>query len=240
MSTATLQFESAAAADESFQYRALHTGAIIGLVLALFTSISTLVAAGGSPEGCIWVALLNAAAMSICLWSLARIRREPELYTGRPMAVIGLVASLLGLVGGLAYGGYEYTTEVPDGYTRISFNTMKPDDTQERDGVLVPPEIAALNGQKVFIKGYIRPDSVTVQRGIDRFLLVRDNNQCCFGTLSNVKYHDQVLVDMTGALRVNYSDRVLRLGGVLKIEPENIRRGPMAPVFSLKADYSAN
>ena len=72
---------------------------------------------------------------------------------------------------------------------------MRPDELQERNGQVVPPEIAALDGKRVFIKGYIRPDSITVSKGINRFLLVRDNNQCCFGSLSDVKYYDQIDVD---------------------------------------------
>ncbi|MEX0613488.1 MAG: hypothetical protein WD229_15325, partial [Pirellulales bacterium] len=150
----------------------------------------------------------------------------------------GLILSLTFLLGGLAYGSYVYATEVPDGYARISFNAMKPDALQERGGMVVPPEIAALDGKKVFIKGYIRPDSIKVSRGIDRFLLVRDNNQCCFGDLSTVKYHDQVLVEMAGSRRLDFSDGILRMGGVLKVEPRNAARGPLAPVFSLRADYA--
>ena len=139
---------------------------------------------------------------------------------------------------GVGYGGYVYATEVPDGYTRMSFIGMKPDEIQERGGVVVPPEIAALEGQKVFIKGYIRPGSVTVPRGIERFLLVRDNNQCCFGDLSKIKYYDQIDVAMTGDNRVDYSQGLIRIGGILHIEPQNIAMGDRAPVFSLKADYA--
>ena len=149
----------------------------------------------------------------------------PRPVHGAAIARAGVAMSTLFLVGGVAYGGYVYATEVPDGYTRTSFNTMKPDDIQERSGVIVPPEVAALEGKKVFIKGYIRPDSVTVQQGIDRFLLVRDNNQCCFGNLSKIKYFDQIDVSTLGDLRVNYSQGVYRVGGILHIEPQNAVTG---------------
>ena len=46
-------------------------------------------------------------------------------------------------------------------------------------------------------KGYIRPGSATSRTNIDNFLLVRDNNQCCFGDLSKVKYYDQMVVQIT-------------------------------------------
>jgi hypothetical protein len=237
MSTATFELDTPLAAEESLQYRALHTGAIIGLTLAVFTSGATILAWGNVPD-LIYVALLNAVSVSFCMWSLARIRREPDLYTGRPIAMLGLSFSLACLIGGVGYGSYVYSTEVPEGYTRISFNGLKPDQLQERSGMIVPPAIAALDGQKVFIKGYIRPDSISLSRGIKEFLLVRDNNQCCFGDLSKISYFDQMQVDMLGSSSVDYSQGVFRMGGILKIEPRNLAPGSRATVFSLRADYA--
>lgn len=238
MSTATLDFDSVAPSDEAIAYRAVHTGAILGLALGAMTAIFTLLAWGSSPE-LIYVALLNAIALSFCMWSLAKIRRAPDQYTGAPIAILGLIISIVFLLGGVSYGGYVYATEVPEGYTRISFNAMKPDELEERGGMAVPADIAALDGKKVFIKGYMRPDSVTQRIGIKEFLLVRDNNQCCFGDLSSVKYYDQIDVDMMGSLSVNFKDGgAFRMGGILKVEPQNVTRGPLAPVFSLKADYA--
>jgi hypothetical protein len=237
MSTATLEIDSVAGVDDTLQYRALDTGAILGLVLGIL-SLFTFVAAINSLQGCLLVAPIPVLGMMISLRSLAKIRREPDLYTGRLIAMLGLVMSLFFLILGVGYGGYVYATEVPEGYTRISFNTMKPDELQERGGVKVPPEVAALDGKKVFVKGYIRPDSVTVSKGIDRFLLVRDNNQCCFGDLSTIKYYDQIDVDMVGSRRVDYDQGVFRIGGVLRVEPQNLALGPQKPVFSLKADYA--
>jgi hypothetical protein len=238
MSTASLDFDAVRTADESISYRAVHTGAILGLVLGALTATFTLISWGSTPQ-LIFISFLNAIAAIFCLWSLATIRREPELFTGAPIAMLGLVVSVFFLVAGVGYGGYVYATEVPEGYARISFNGMKPDELDERSGVAVPAEIAAMDGKKVFIKGYIRPDSVTQRIGIKEFLLVRDNNQCCFGDISSVKYYDQVDVDMTGSRTVDFRDgAVYRMGGILKVEPQNVGRGPLAPVFSLKADYA--
>jgi hypothetical protein len=238
MSTATLEMNSLDSADEALQYRALHTGAIVGFVLSLLLMVFTIISLGYSAEASVAISALNAAPLSICLWSLGRIRREPELYTGRPLAILGLAISAICLIGGVSFGSYVYATEVPEGYTRITFGRMKPDEIQERGNVAIPPEIAALEGKRIFIKGYIRPDSVSVSRGIDRFLLVRDNNQCCFGDISSIKYYDQIDVDMVGSLRVDYDQGLFRMGGILHIEPENVAMGATKPVFSLKADYA--
>jgi hypothetical protein len=236
MSSATLDYDRATDDEESLQYRALHTGALIGLVLGV-ASVFVVITAVNSFGGSLLVAPIPLIGIVMSLRALAAIRRHPDQYTGAPLAKIGLALSLLFLISGVGYGGYIYATEVPDGYQRISFGEMKPDELQERGGVVVPPEIAELEGKKIFIKGYMRPDSVTVQRGIDRFLLVRDNNQCCFGDMSKVKYYDQILVAMVGDRRVDYSQGVYRIGGTLHIEPEYAAPGAPKPVFSLKADY---
>jgi hypothetical protein len=237
MSTATIEMGSVADDDEGLHYRALHTGALISMVLGVL-SVFVAITAANSLSGCLLVAPIPMVGIVVALRALAAIRRFPEQYTGQTLARLGLVLSLAFLIGGVAYGSYVYATEVPDGYTRISFNTMKPDELQERGGIAVPPEISALDGKKVFIKGYIRPDSITVPKGIDRFLLVRDNNQCCFGDLSKIKYYDQILVAMTGDNRVDYSQGVIRIGGVLHVEPQYAAPGAPRPVFSLRADYN--
>ncbi len=225
--------------EEDVQYRALHTGALISLVLGI-VSVFVVITAATSFEWCLVAAPIPALGMFIGLRSLAKIRRHPDQYTGRGLAKLGVALSLAFLIGGVSYGGYVYATEVPDGYTRISFTEMKPDELQERGGVAVPPEIAALNGKKIFIKGYIRPGSATSRTNIDNFLLVRDNNQCCFGDLSKVKYYDQMVVQITNSDRVDDNLQILRMGGTLEVHPENLPLGGRAPVFTLKADYAKN
>jgi hypothetical protein len=238
MSTsATLDYDVVDETDDVVQYRALHTGALIGLVLGV-ASIFVVIAATSSFEHSLLVAPIPALGILISARALASISRNSELYTGRPLALAGLALSLLFLVAGVGYGGYIYATEVRDGYERISFADMRPDELQLRNGHTVPPDIEALNGKRVFIKGYIRPDSVTVSKGIDRFILVRDNNQCCFGTLADVKYYDQVDVTMTGSKTVDFTDGILRMHGILEVSPENARRGPRYPVFTMKAEYA--
>jgi hypothetical protein len=224
--------------DEVLEYRAIHIGAVLGIALAVLSLVFTLLAASSSAEACIGVSFLNLAPLVCCIWALSRIRREPERYSGHAMSRIGLALSLVLLVGGVGYGGYVYATEVPDGYSRISFSTMKPDELQERGGLVVPPDVSSLEGKNVFIKGYIRPDSITVPRGIDQFLLVRDNNQCCFGDMSKIKYYDQVLVKMTGDHRLDFSRGVFCIGGVLHIEPQYALPGAPRTVYSLTADYA--
>lgn len=223
--------------DESIHYRALHTGAIIGLVLGVVSSL-IFIAAATTFENCLLVAPIPILGIFVSLRSLGKIRRESDQYTGKPLAIAGLVLSTFFLVAGVGYGYFVYATEVPDGYKRIAFETLRPTDQQERAGLAVPPEVRELAGKRVFIKGYIRPGSAPVRTGIDRFLLVRDNNQCCFGDLSKVNYFDQMTVQITSNHRVEDTLKILRMGGILEINEENLALGPGYPVFSLKADYA--
>jgi hypothetical protein len=235
--TATLDYDAIDHADDIVQYRALHTGALIGLVLGV-ASIFVVVTAANSLEYCLLVTPIPVLGILISSRALATISRNDELYTGRPLALAGLVLSLVFLIGGVSYGGYVYATEVREGYQRISFATLRPDEIHERNGQAVPPQIAALDGKRVFIKGYIRPDSIKISKGIDRFLLVRDNNQCCFGSLSDVKYYDQIEVAMVDSKTVDYSDGIYRMHGILEVSPENAPLGPQFPVFRMKAEYA--
>jgi len=238
MSTVTFQSNLMEDEAEVLHYRAIHIGAVIGIALTVLLLIFTLVAAASSAEACIGVSFLNVAPIAFCVWAIGRIRRQPDQYSGKLLAMAGLATSLVLLIVGAGYGGYVYTTEVPDGYSRISFSTMKPDELQVRGGLAVPPDVTSLEGKNVFIKGYIRPDSVTVPQGIREFLLVRDNNTCCFGDLSKIKYYDQILVKMTGDHRIDFSRQVIRIGGILHIEPQYAMPGSPRTVFSLTADYA--
>jgi hypothetical protein len=237
MTTSTFDQYTDAEIDESIHYRALHTGAIIGLVLGLVSSL-IFIAAGTTLENCLMVTPIPILGIFISLRSLAKIRSESDQYTGKWLAIAGLALSTFFLVGGVGYGFYVYRTEVPEGYQRIAFESFRPTDQQERGGVIVPPEIRELAGKRVFIKGFIRPGSAPVRTGIDKFLLVRDNNQCCFGDLSKVNYFDQMTVQITSSHRVEDTLDILRMGGILEINEENLALGPGYPVFSLKADYA--
>lgn len=224
-------------ADESLQYRAVHTGAIVGLALGVL-SVFTLISAANTLESCLLVTPIPILGMFLSLRAWGKIRRESDQYTGAYLALAGFVLSLGFLVAGVSYGSYVYVTEVPPDHARIDFETLRPTELQERGGQLIPPEIQALEGKKIFIKGYIRPGSAPVRTGIDRFLLVRDNNQCCFGDLTKVKWYDQMAVQITSSHRVEDTLQLLRMGGILEIHPENLELGPGYPVFSLKADYA--
>ncbi|MDC0936071.1 DUF4190 domain-containing protein [Pirellulales bacterium] len=221
---------------EAFQYRSVSLGAVVALVLGVGSSL-ILLAGRNSLLSAVMIAPLPLAGIALGAVAFHRIRRDPEYLSGLGLAAAGIALSSTFLMGGLAYAGYVFATEVPDGYHRSSFIQFAPDLAESNAGVPVPEDVLALDGQKVFLKGFIRPDSVPYEQGFREFLLVRDNNECCYGDQAKVKYYDQVAVDVVDGLKTSYSSAMLRVGGTLHVLPNNLRRGPGHPVFKLEADY---
>jgi hypothetical protein len=235
MSTAILESDLRTDdALDAMEYRAIHAGSIVGLLLGVL-SVVMVIPASSHFEASLMLIPIPLLGLIVSLRSLSTIRRQPETFTGAKLAAAGAFLSGLFLVTGIGYGGYVYATEVPEGYERTSFSAMKPDDVEVRGGVVIPPEIAALDGKQIFIKGYVRPGSHRTISG--EFLLVRDNNECCFGDISKLKYYDQMQVSYRGKQAVGFGLRLYRVSGTLHIIPENLGRGPEFPVFFLKADY---
>lgn len=240
MSTTVTAPQPASADANQDEYRALHTGSLLGLLVAIVSLVFPIAATSFTDmSSAASLIIIPAAGLVISLWALRAVRASPELYTGATPALVGVLLAAFSLLGGTAYGGYVYATEVPDGYTRTSFLEMKPDKFEEAGRVIVPSEIESLLGKKVFIKGYIREDSTNrgLRKGITEFLLVRDNNECCFGDLSDVKFYDQVAVELGPGLSADYSLRVFRLGGILGFRIGNRAEGEPAIVYTLEADY---
>ncbi|HYO24980.1 MAG TPA: hypothetical protein VEQ85_08520 [Lacipirellulaceae bacterium] len=220
-----------------FEYRPLSTLAVASVVLGLLSFLVVL-AGRDTLESALMLCPLPLIGIAVGLRALGQIRATPDAVKGVAAARTGIGLSTVALVAGLAFASYVHATEVPPGYARTSFAEFKPDDVDIRASRLVPPQVAALNGKKVFIKGYFRPDSSQYTHNVKEFLLVRDNNQCCFGDISSVQFYDQLKVEMAGNLLVDRSMSLYRMGGTLRITPENAVNGSGLPVYKLEADYA--
>jgi hypothetical protein len=73
---------------------------------------------------------------------------------------------------------------------------------------------SALDGQKVFVKGYIYP---TNKATFNQFVLCRDNGDCCFG--GNPKTADMILVRMRDGETMDFSKWQKKVAGVLRFAP---------------------
>lgn len=97
-------------------------------------------------------------------------------------------------------------------FQEATFDTIKLalEKDQPFDPALLTPEVKALDGQNIRIRGYIHPN-VFRQTGITQFVLVRDNQQCCFGP--GAALHDCIIVEMKPGKSTDFSVRPVTVEG---------------------------
>lgn len=150
------------------------------------------------------------------LLALKAIRKWPEELVGKGAAKVGLVLGLLCFTASAAMHSFIYATEVPDGYRRISFAELKPSSRGiDKNGY--PERVEDFDGQKVFIKGYVRPPSGK-QYGLKNFIMVGDFGDCCFG--GDPAITDVVAIKIKSDDTVNYGYGLRRIGGTFKLNPK--------------------
>ena len=103
----------------------------------------------------------------------------------------------------------------------ITFDDLKFD--IEKDGefkeTMLTDDIRKLNEKKVRIRGFMLPSSVFQTKAIKQFVLVRDNQECCFGPGAAI--YDCIMVDMTEGKTTDFNLRVMTVSGVLTIDTES-------------------
>jgi hypothetical protein len=156
-----------------------------------------------------WGAAFAFAAVVLGLAGIRTVRRYPNEYTGGKLARAGFIGGLILFLSGALAATYTYTTEVPDGYNRISFWDLQPDPDQPE--LPIAPQAFKLTGTPIFIKGYMHPGVASMGK-VNHFILVPDMGTCCFG--GQPKPTDMIEVYVPdGKERVAYSPRRLKLTG---------------------------
>lgn len=196
---------SSAADTVEYPYRAISRAAIASVIffaLALPAVMPTF-----SPL--LGLALVGAIAAGA---GLSAIRRYPDEYSGRSLALFGLIGNLVLFAGGIAEHTYIYLTEVPDGYERVQFYQLQQDPALP-DG----PTDAALeiSGEPVFLKGYIHPSSGGGM--LRQFVLVPDLGTCCFG--GQPRSSDMIEVTLTSGQTVRAGLFKRKLAGTFIVTP---------------------
>jgi hypothetical protein len=172
-------------ADGEFDYIPVSPWAPIALVMG-----------GLSLTGFMGFFGLYVAAFSIFVGCAAvmRIRSGGGTVKGMWMACAGLILSTISLTGGSVKMAHAWSTEVPEGYRRVHF----PSEIADHQFVYVggrrkiPPAVAELVGKPLYIKGFMWATQAT--DGIPRFILLKDNGECCFG--GKPKSHDFITVTL--------------------------------------------
>lgn len=124
----------------------------------------------------------------------------------------------------------------PAGPRDITFDDLKfdiePDAQFERS--MLTPEIEALDGTRVRLRGYINPYGVFTQTGITQFIFVRDNMQCCFGP--GAALYDCTVVEMQPGKATDYNIYPITVEGIFTINELVDPDGVVRAVFHLEGE----
>ncbi|MEK6249464.1 MAG: DUF4190 domain-containing protein, partial [Planctomycetales bacterium] len=183
-------------------YRALCSAAVTSVLFGLLSAFAFL---------SIYLCIIPLLGILMGIFALFQIRQRSDELVGKTFAVAGIALSSLMLITSMAYITYVYLTEVPVNHERINYRQLQP---VEGSAEPFPPRAEDLDGEKVFIKGYVYPGAQ--HKGIKQFLLVRDRGDCCFG--GNPKVTDRIQVTLADPLRLNFSTREHKVAGTFRVE----------------------
>ena len=223
-SPAALSPSTDAAERAAFDYKPIPVSAPVSAVLGVCSLVSFLPAVG-------IVGFLIALAGIVTAFTAWRAIRTQD-GAGLWLAALGLALSLVGLVGGASYHTVAYQTELPPGHTRLDFTT----DISERAVAPtggISDAVKALDGEKVFLKGYMYPDPSGKVKDLSAFIFVKDSGECCFG--GKPQLTDMIRVEMAGASADFFPDLV-SVAGTFGTNPDGGRNpDDLDPVFTLTA-----
>jgi hypothetical protein len=113
----------------------------------------------------------------------------------------------------------------------VTFNDIKLDLKKDDPWKpsLLTEGVKKLDGKQVRIRGYILPPFQ--QSGIKQFVLMRDNQECCFGPGSVL--HDRILVEMVGDATADYTVRAVTISGQFAVREEIGPDGETMAIYHL-------
>ena len=81
---------------------------------------------------------------------------------------------------------------------------------------MLTESIKALDGKKVKLRGFILPSTLFRESDINEFVLVRDNQECCFGP--SAALFDCVVVNLVDGVKTDYTTRPVTVTGTFKLK----------------------
>lgn len=97
---------------------------------------------------------------------------------------------------------------------------------------LLPAAVTDLAGAPIRIRGYILPSFQ--QSGLTQFVLVRDNQECCFGP--GAALHDCIVVRMRPGKTADFSIRPVAVAGTFRIDELRAPDGTHLAIYALDGD----
>ena len=212
--------------DDEFDYKPISLLSPITLILGL-SSLVVFVTAFG-----IIVGAIGSILGTICFLSIMRNRSE---VGGFFMTAVGLVLCFSTALYGSTKLVYDYQTELPQGFERISFanDIAEKEFTYEKGKGSwgIHEDVLKLDGEAIFLKGFMYPTRQTKE--ITEFILAKDNGDCCFG--GEPKVTDMILVRMKSPQSVDFSDKRVSIAGTFKVT-RNQTEG-LTQVYEMSASH---
>ncbi len=117
----------------------------------------------------------------------------------------------------------SFTAEGDADAIRVSYDDINLLDILNMEPVPINPDeyfpdwLAGLEGRRIRIRGFMYPTFLST--GLRTFVLVRDNQECCFGP--GAKIYDHIQVYMRDGVTADYIEgRAFDVEGVFNIDPE--------------------
>jgi len=194
---------------QAFDYKPVPILAPVAVFFGILALFSFLTVTG------VPVALVG---LVLSAWCLLKIRRAGGDLGGMWLARAGLLLSAVSLVGGSTLHSYAYAHEVPDGYARLNFtHDISQKGFVVENGYLRPhDDVVALDGKKIFLKGYMYP--TRQYEGITSFVFCRDSGTCCFG--GTPKVEDMIVVHLAGDATTEYHAGLVSVAGTFELRKE--------------------
>lgn len=210
---------------EEFAYKSIPPLAPVSLLLGICAFSGLL-----SPLGVLF-AVAGGVLGLIAIW---QIRKADGVYSGQKIAMAGTVLSAMLFVSSVSLHAYWLATEVPEGYQRVNFSAdiSRKGFVVEDNQMRVHPEIAELEGKRLFIKGYMYPVGQTT--GLSAFLLCRDNGDCCFG--GQPKLTDMIMVKLREGLTTNHTPHMVAVAGTFRVR-SRWNENALEPAFEMDATH---
>lgn len=186
--------------QEEDQYRAIGSLSIASFVFGLLSF--TAMFSG-------FLLLVPVLGLVFGVLSARKIIAMPTVVGGFRLTVAGLALSIVFGCLGLWWQYYSYYNVTPAGYHELTFI-----DFAAGQSGAIPNEIAALDGQKVFVKGYMYP--LKQQDAIEKFALVRTITTSSFSG-ATPDPTDMILVEIKTGQKIDYRAKPIRVGGILHV-----------------------
>ena len=108
----------------------------------------------------------------------------------------------------------------------INFDDLKFDLEKDApfDPKLITDELKFLDGRDVTLRGYILPSTLFSETNISQFVLVRDNQECCFGP--GAALYDCVMIQLVEGNTTDFVTRPVTVAGRFVIDTESYRYPP--------------